>query len=354
MKMILRPLPFLSSVMVVLFIVFLGVRQTSMLAPTQMEQDSPLLNQRSANKCQIVPIGACTFWNRTVPEPGRKSSWVWTNSCPPSRGYALNTTRKEIIVPRINGTIRRLDEITNNQTSFVFFGSSHIRELYKEFIRLHNGFDFNKVLSRQVNMVHSGVKNMACDPNRTGYKDGLYGVDLDACGLPGRRMIPELGERVAIGFKTFLHTPIADESFVDWLAMQALRYPQVIVTDVGVWGPRGKKVTAELNYTITLNEEIDYNLNWLRTTFPTSAIIFIVEHQFYDIGIEPSVNPRLLEFVKKDKRSVLVRKDLIMQQMPARMKCDHGCSGPVLVVIVHLILDWLEAEKKRNSGECIV
>ena len=305
----------------------------------------------SVNTCPIIPIGSCTFWNSTSSKSKEhKGSWVWNNDCPPQ---GLILARKTINIARIPNGSRRFDNLTRNQTSLVFFGSSHIRELYKEFIRLHKGLDYNGKLPREVNKVSNGLATDTCDPNRTGYKEGLYGVDLMACGAPGKRMVPELGERVAIGFKTFLHTPMADQLFVDWLTNRTLRYPNIIVTDVGVWGPRGKKMAGTLNYSLTLEQEIDYNINWLRTNFPTTTLIFIVEHQFYDVGIEPIVNPRLIDFVKSDHRSVVVRKDLVMKKMPPGMKCDHACSGPVLVVLVHLILDWLQ-ETIYAENECII
>lgn len=308
------------------------------------------VHDRSRNKCPIIPVGSCSFWNSTILHPGEKKSWIWNNSCPP-KGYEYKA-RKEVIVPSSSPKARRFDEITHNQTSFVFFGSSHIRELYKEFIRLHNGQNFNAALPREVKRVMNGKRTKACDPLGNGYKDGLYGVDLAACGPPGKRMVPELGERVAIGFKTFLHTPIADELFLEWLANNTLMYPQVIVTDVGVWGPRGTKMAGALNYTLTVEEEIDFNLKWLRASFPTAVIIFIAEHQFYDVGIEPLVNPLLIDFVKNDERSVILRKDSIMELLPPGMKCDHACSGPVLVVIAHLILDWLEEVTSGSAGNC--
>ena len=302
------------------------------------------------NTCPIIPIGSCTFWNTTSPKSKeRKVSWVWNNACPPP-GHIR--ARKTINVARIPSGSRRFDDLTKNQTSVVFFGSSHIRELYKEFIRLHRGLDYNGKLPREVKQVSNGLATATCDPNRTGYKEGLYGIDLDACGEPGKRMVPELGKLVAIGFKTFLHTPMADQLFVDWLTNHTLRYPNVLVTDVGVWGPRGQKMAGALNYSLTLEQEIDHNINWLRTTFPTTALIFIVEHQFYDVGIETLVNPRLIDFVKTDHRSVVLRKDLVMTRMPSGMKCDHACSGPVLVVLVHLILDWLQ-ETINAKNDCI-
>lgn len=306
------------------------------------------------NVCPDIPIGSCSFWNHTSKNRNNNSvskkpqkNWVFANNCTPrNRLYTM---------PRdAPFQTRRMDAITRNVTSVVFFGSSHIRELYFAFIRLHRGMSFAAPLEKTVKQVMNGAKPHSlriCDPNRTGYKNGTYGVDLYNCGVPGKRMVPELGANVAIGFKTFLHTPVADDLFVDWLERNktGLRHPKVIITDVGVWGPRGERVFESLNYTLTLDEEIDHNLQWLRKAFPDTVVIFIMEHQYYDVGVEPWVNPKMEEFVKKDPKAVLLRKNDIMRDLPSAMRCNHGCSGPVLTVVAHLILDWLE-DASHNDG----
>lgn len=122
---------------------------------------------------------------------------------------------------------------------------------------------------------------------------------------------------MVVGFKTFLHTPVTDQLFVDFLEHNSttkdIRYPQVMIADMGVWGPRGNRVHAALNFTLTLDEEIDHNLSWLRTTFPNTMIVFLMKQKYYESGIEPWVNPKMEEVVRNDGKAVLLRKnELIM------------------------------------------
>jgi hypothetical protein len=111
-----------------------------------------------------------------------------------------------------------------NQT-VVFYGSSHLRELY--FIL---NWSNQKDLRENVTTVGSGFldtdgNRSLCDPDRTGYIQGAYGVDLLNCGAPTIRLVPDLvdennsnssshNKTVAIGFKTFLHTPDANARFL--------------------------------------------------------------------------------------------------------------------------------------------
>jgi hypothetical protein len=75
-----------------------------------------------------------------------------------------------------------------------------------------------------------------------------YGVDLAACGEPGFRLVPELdgsgspsaaSSRVAVGFKTYMHTPDAEDVLLRKLAASGLREPDVLIVEAGSpWGLR--------------------------------------------------------------------------------------------------------------------
>jgi hypothetical protein len=74
-----------------------------------------------------------------------------------------------------------------NGLTVVFYGSSHLREMYFTFVKLARGLSYNsnnvKELGEAVTNVGSGFPDTdgnrsLCDPNRTGYVQGAYGVDL--------------------------------------------------------------------------------------------------------------------------------------------------------------------------------
>ena len=248
--------------------------------------------------------------------------------------------------------------------SMVFYGSSHMRELHLAMIRLVRGLQYMEELEPNVTNVGSGTKLALnplwkhCDPGKTGWSDAKYGVDMKSCGVPGKRLVPELGENIAIGFKTFIHTPEADDIFVTWLQQQQdvvhVRHPKVLIADVGVWGPRGTKMSTTLNYTLSLQEEIDEYLTWLRMTFPTTHIVFIVGGSEQPSRVTNAVLVALQLLSDRDptKQVHLFRKDWIMKHKLPEMECQHGCKGPVLVLMATILLDWLETTftSSRNNN----
>lgn len=105
---------------------------------------------------------------------------------------------------------------------------------------------------------------------------GLEGIDMDMCGPPGFRTSSDLS--LAIGFKTFLHSPSADDLFLSRL--DALRRDaQLVVAELGTaWGarngrsPYNKKKWANL----TKEEEVDYYVHWVhRVAFPGRLVLWI-------------------------------------------------------------------------------
>ena len=53
----------------------------------------------------------------------------------------------------------------------------------------------------------------------------LDAVDLKSCGPPGYRIVEELSGTFAIGFKTYIHTPLAKALFLERLSQDGLRPP---------------------------------------------------------------------------------------------------------------------------------
>jgi hypothetical protein len=314
-----------------------------------------------------------------------KHSWLWTNqnneisyNLTPSSPQIDNNNNNNVIpyFQQRHPIFLRPDKNTNN-VSVVFYGSSHIRELYLSMIRLLHGFPENDTLPRYVKDVGSAVnwKSKECVPD--GSWKGLQGINIDVCGPPGRRVVPELGsnQNVAIGFKTFLHTPVADEHFLDWLLSVdnngsnslgrrrkkkrnqykiSLRRPQVLIVDLGVWGARGNTTSGLDDATqvaLTPDEEIDYFIGWLDVNFPTSQIVAVVDElsvKETQPHFQSVITKRLEEHVSswnknnENSRWTLLRKDHLLKDRPYKdFHCTHGCAGPLLDLLALILNDWL-------------
>ena len=359
---------------------------------------------------RIVPKGRSYSWQQ-VPK-----GWAWidnddnsaSNEKAPNVGsYSTNSgntlSRKvQMVVPTErswNHTYWSFDSVTKNATSVVFYGSSHLRELYMELVRLRRGVPFSTSLEETVWFVPSGVNvrqkelQEVCDPKNSGYVSGLFGVDLKHCGPPGKRLVPELGEetKVAYAFKTFLHTPEADDLLLPFLqdsGGDSLRHPSVLVVDIGIWGPRGRRVPARpgnrthsqegtghpndtdtaareqvedsiYNVTLSPREEVDYYLDWLSSAFPRSHIVYVYDTECGEnsyilteimkriCSSSPSSSGSVSSgnessFDGAHRQSSLIRKDLIRGNRPANMPYGHGGAGPLMEVVARLFLRWLQ------------
>lgn len=300
----------------------------------------------SVERCpQMMEISPCQHWDTINNE-----TWRWHNKPCDEKGP---DTSRIIEVSRKEPDRRSIKHITKNKTSIVFYGSSHVRELYASLIRLERGVPFDEILESNVTRVPSAQpSNQAkCDPYKEGWGN-LEGINMEVCGKPGKRLVPELADRVAIGFHTFVHTPDADQIFVDWLEEVSLRQPDFLVVDVGVWGPRGTRVGGSAATVWTIPQELDFYLSWLQSAFPTSILVFVMDTSTAGGLTFSMVEQRIQGLVATSSgRAVMLRKDLIMRSKPKTMPCEHGCSGPVLTVLAHLMMDWLE-EAHARKGCC--
>ena len=105
------------------------------------------------------------------------NAWVWRND---NHSEPLRIPKPK----RRPAITERFDEATRNETTVVLYGSSHLRALYFHFVRLHRGEQLNVALEDKVRLVASGTIpfSIKCDPDKSGWKSGNYGVDLPNCG----------------------------------------------------------------------------------------------------------------------------------------------------------------------------
>ncbi|CAB9501205.1 expressed unknown protein [Seminavis robusta] len=348
-----------------------------------------LLSPTGRLPCLANPSNFEGYWTQEVStldqtlgaEPSL-TSWSWHFDRHDDRASS-SSGRNPIRVPNIPpfatphnnnkplGSLSLLQE-TNN-ASLVLYGSSHVRELYFAMIRMARGQKYDAPLETNVMRVGSAPFGYNATPacgDSPNTMDKRHGIDLEACGEPDKRLVPELGgnnNNVAIGFKTFLHTPQADDSFLDFLQANRLRHPSVLVVDVGIWGLRGRKTSPQLNnrthgVLLQPDEEVDYYLHWLENSFPNSTIIYVYEKGPL-VDLESWILPRIYDIVHQQQQeknrgrrplSMIVRKDLIQNNRPEDMPCAHGCAGPVTMVVSSLILDWLSEVFLPGHDDCDV
>jgi hypothetical protein len=221
-------------------------------------------------------------------------------------------------------------------------------------VRIHRLDTLRRKIRGDVTAVGAGLHPppLAClvdpDPAKAEqFRNTKYGIDLDACGYPGKRVVPELGQGVAIGFKTFIHTPQADQVFVDFLNENNLRHPDVLVIDIGIWGGRDNKTGGIITdeQPMTQDQELDYYFEWLQTTFPRSKKVIIMDgwnYTYYGATEASMIHPRIHDFAGKDTQTTLLRKYQILHRMESNQKCNHGCAGPAMYVTAKLFLEWME------------
>lgn len=262
--------------------------------------------------------------------------WLWKNT--DGRNYSSESSQQH--PAPLSSILQRRDN-----ASLVLYGSSHLREVYFNLVRQEQGLRYNATLPDVVKEVHSGSqwKSRLCDSKQKGFRTGLFGIDLIKCGPPGRRMIPEIDvNRTAYAFKAFLHTPDAEDHFLQFLTNHSLRSPSTIVLDVGVWGCRGAKLGGSVNYTMTRPEEVDYYLQWSLASFPNSHVIFLLEPAKSPVA--KMIRRKALQLEKSQDRVHALRKDVLMQNLPPELPCDHGCAGPVTHVVASVLAEWMECQ----------
>jgi hypothetical protein len=183
------------------------------------------------NALDLVPEGS---WEWKDPQSPNATGWAWVAEAQAGimeRSNKLRWDQANHVTEwrdRTNGLAasHNLEYVAvGGARTLAFYGCSYMRELMVELVRLNrrlaptfkskgqpgNNYDD---LPEEVHIVTGGT-NPSCVNNNLNVP--APGVDLKTCGLPTFRLVPELGPGVAIGFKTFLHTPDADQSFLDRL-----------------------------------------------------------------------------------------------------------------------------------------
>jgi hypothetical protein len=250
--------------------------------------------------------------------------------------------------------------VWNSTLRVVMYGSSHLRELGNAWVRDTWQMGALDELPKHITHVPSRAPNasegcLKFNPN-AGFM-GLDTVDLVQCGPPGYRVVRELSATVALGMKGYLHTPIADSLFLERLERDGLRHPEVLVVDVGVWGPRGYMGLDEGVYTTALNmvDEVHYFVKWVRSHFARSVVVWVFGYCGAVLRRESclSVQAMFVGFVQQHPRrssELLVDKSRVAGLgygegfdvddsgvRPQGMPCEHGCQGPALRVLSRLL-----------------
>ena len=240
------------------------------------------------------------------------------------------------------GENQRKFDTWNKDISIVFYGSSHLREIYFSQIRIETNVPIGTDLSAEIRRIPSGDpekegNRALCDPGKTGYTAGLYGIDLKNCGNPGFRIVRELSNKTVIGFKTFLHTPEADALFLKKLEAKHVSNPDLVLVDIGIWGARGKRG----NGILSVAQEISYFIDWTQTHFKT--VIWVYGGSGFDAQIITELKRR------KRVRDVIFDKTLLLDTRPKRMPCGHGCAGPLMRVEAQIIRRWITEWFSQNT-----
>ncbi|OLP89801.1 hypothetical protein AK812_SmicGene28688 [Symbiodinium microadriaticum] len=298
----------------------------------------------------------------------------------------------------------------------VWYGSSFLRELYLEQERLHHGIssraecdlppeakprllsseigdDLAKPLCRlcraqwhEMDGRYPAQENASCLPaqfaptlgsmsscrfsDRAWQKqcrswDGLEGIDLDLCGPPGFRTSPDLN--LAIGFKTMLHTPDADQLFLTRLkqvGMSGLNDSIVLVELGSTWGTRGRRQPSTRGSPhlpdLREDEEVRYFVHWVHTVaFPNRLVLWMpacgCEQRLKHRGLSPLMRAMWYEVQKEYKEAAVMVDKCVLSTAEFGFPAGHGCRGPLLNVlgqILHATVQQVQEKRTGSSKVC--
>jgi len=339
------------------------------------------------------------------------NNWIWiqdktTNKRWASRLGMVAETNTLLQLSSDHETNRMKTTSFPDHLQIVFYGSSFTRSLFLDMERLHFNISTRKVCdnlsfqdhteachtseewaSQEVQKQYSPLqKNGDCLPWHLKYSLGSRakctekpcahvatfqatfpeGVDIETCGPPGFRLLPELQEemqkfdsgthhsqrKVGIGFKTYIHTPPTDNLLLERLKKVGLEKPDVAIVEMGSpWGPRGERNTLDGSLPVmSQQEEIEYYVNFVHTVaFPDIPVVWVATCGCNGsgsgnlwkndvVGVEET-----WELVKKHDLAIVLDKRFLCRERPTEMKVGHGCSGPVTSVLGRMAFALLYA-----------
>jgi hypothetical protein len=226
-----------------------------------------------------------------------------------------------------------MDKLANfpKDTTLAMYGSDHTKELFLEMERLHYNIstrntcedeneedvvtrcqsmdDWAELLTKhpeygliqqngncmpyyqQYSVAHrSDCSSSSCRSETDSYRAGF---DIDTCGPPGFRVwdvndntnasssqLQHLHRgKAAIGLKTYMHTPVADNLFIQRIESVNMRNVDVAIVEMGSpWSVRGRLNTPNMSLptNMTQREEIEYYVNFVHeVAFPETLVIWI-------------------------------------------------------------------------------
>ena len=169
---------------------------------------------------------------------------------------------------------------------------------------------------------------------------GLEGIDLNLCGPPGFRTSPKM--RLAIGFKTVLHSPKADQLFL--LRLKEVDISGIAIVELGTaWGPRGERHPLGGHVpnlpNLTLEEEIQYYVHWVHAVaFPGRLVLWVAACGCGQGGI-----PDQRQLMKDMWREVQ------SHYKDAAVLVDKCVSGPKQIYMLFLFHFFLGVGKLRSE-----
>ena len=211
----------------------------------------------------------------------------------------------------------------------------------------------------------SETPKLAIFAKLTKFSIGLEGIDLDLCGPPGFRTSPDLN--LAIGFKTMLHTPDADQLFLTRLkqvGMSGLNDSIVLVELGSTWGTRGRRQPSTRGSPhlpdLREDEEVRYFVHWVHTVaFPNRLVLWMpacgCEQRLKHRGLSPLMRAMWYEVQKEYKEAAVMVDKCVLSTAEFGFPAGHGCRGPLLNVlgqILHATVQQVQEKRTGSSKVC--
>jgi hypothetical protein len=217
---------------------------------------------------------------------------------------------------------------------------------------------------QQYSVAHrSDCSSSSCRSETDSYRAGF---DIDTCGPPGFRVwdvndntnasssqLQHLHRgKAAIGLKTYMHTPVADNLFIQRIEAVNMRNVDVAIVEMGSpWSVRGRLNTPNMSLptNMTQREEIEYYVNFVHeVAFPETLVIWIAtcgcdksRKDGGDIKGGKDIKKGMWDVVKQKDLSIVLDKRLLCKKKHPELPAGHGCAGPMMNVLARMVLQLL-------------